>query len=75
MRGNKKPTASNSDAVFIGWQETLTGSAFALYIVTAAGHPPYGSSVSEKTLNNLNLEIPKQQSSRGKERRFDSEKM
>jgi hypothetical protein len=70
----KRPTASNSDAVFIGWQKTHTGSAFALYSVTAAGHPYYGSTVSEETLSDLNLQIPKQQSSKDKESRFDSEK-
>jgi len=70
----KKSTASNSDAVFIGWQETPTGKAFALYSVTAAGHPSYGSTVSEETLNALNLQIPKQQSSKEKKNRFDSEK-
>jgi hypothetical protein len=70
----KGSTPSNSDAVFIGWQETPAGSAFALYSVTAAGHPSHGSTVSEETLSKLNLQIPKQQSSKEKESRFDSEK-
>jgi hypothetical protein len=60
MRKKGSP-GSNSDAVFIGWQQTLTGSAFALYTVNVPGHLYYGSTVSEKTLNNLKLQIPKQQ--------------
>ena len=73
MRKKRSP-ASDSDAAFVGWQELVTGSLIALYNVTAAGNPCYGSTVSEETLNELNLQIPKQQSSNDKESRFDSEK-
>jgi hypothetical protein len=49
---------SFSDAEFIGWQKTPTGEAFALYNITAEKHPLYHSTVSEKTLLKLNLQIP-----------------
>jgi hypothetical protein len=70
----KRSQESNPDAVFIGWQELVTGSPIALYNVTAIGNPCYGSTVSEETLNEQNLQIPKQQISKHKESRFDSEK-
>lgn len=57
---DKKIFAPDSDAEFIGWQETPSGEVFALYIVTAAGHPLCGSTVSEKTLKKLNLKPPTQ---------------
>jgi hypothetical protein len=53
-----RSSASDSDAVFIGWQKTHLGSIFALYIVTVAGHPLCGSTVSEKTLKKQNLRPP-----------------
>ncbi len=61
----KRSTVSDSDAVFIGWQETHSGGVFALYIITVAGHPSYGSAVSEETLNKLNLQIPRRHTSKG----------
>ena len=70
----KGSQASNPDAVFLGWQELIKGSPVALYNVTAAGNPCYGSTVSEETLKKLNIQIPKQQSFNDKENRFDSEK-
>jgi len=62
----KGSSVQNSDAVFIGWQEMYSGDDCALYNITAAGHPSYGSTVSEKTLNKLNLQVPKQQIHKGK---------
>ena len=50
--------SSNSDAEFIGWQENLHGENFPLYNITATNHPLRGSTVSEKSLNELNLQVP-----------------
>jgi hypothetical protein len=65
MITNKNPTAwalpqntRNVDAVFIGWQPTRSGEVFALYDITARGHPLLGSTVTHKTLHMLNLHIP-----------------
>ena len=71
----KESTASDSDAVFIGWQEMYSGGVFALYIITVAGHPSYGSTVSEETLNKLNLQIPKQHRSKGRGNGLNLEKV
>jgi hypothetical protein len=68
---NKKSTASNSDAEFIGWQIRPKGNAFPLYIVTAEGHPYYKSSVSEDTLIELNLKYKKQHASNRRENSSD----
>ena len=54
--------APTEDAAFLGWQKIPRGDLVALYRVTAAGHPSYGSTVSDKTLLNLNLRIPEIQS-------------
>jgi hypothetical protein len=79
MKG-KKSSVSNSDAIFCGWQKTLSGDNIALYNITAANHPFQGSTVSEKTLNKLNLKMPKRKRSKtmeivlrilGKERKKD----
>jgi hypothetical protein len=48
----------SEDAVFLGWQETYLGKLKALFCVTAAGHPSYGSTVSDKTLHKLNMRVP-----------------
>ena len=44
-----------------------SGDVYALYTITAADHPSCGSTVTEKTLNKLNLQVPKQQRTKGKE--------
>ena len=49
---------SNSDAKFLGWQKTISGETVALYNITASGHPSCGSTVSEKSLQQMNLQIP-----------------
>jgi hypothetical protein len=51
-------SSPDSDAIFIGWQQTGSGDHFALYVVTAADHPSHGSTVSEKGLHKLGLQIP-----------------
>lgn len=65
MFGDNQLFASDShgciqaeDAVFIGWQPTGAGKAFPLYTITASGHTLCGSTVSDKTLNELNLQVP-----------------
>jgi len=45
-------------AKFLGWQKTSLGETFALYNITAAGHPSFGSTVTSKTLHKLNLQAP-----------------
>jgi hypothetical protein len=47
-----------SDAEFVGWQQTGSGDHFPLYVVTAAGHPSHGSTVSERGLLKLDLQVP-----------------
>lgn len=51
---------SNGDAVFIGMQQTRSGETFPLYNITADNHPLRGSTVSETTLNEMNLQVPEQ---------------
>ncbi len=65
MFRNKNLSASNSprniqseDAVFIGWQQVSEGEGFPLYTITASDNTSYGSSVSDKTLRALKLQIP-----------------
>jgi len=50
---------TNTDAVFIGWQELRSGELVPLYTVTAKQHPLYHSTVSEQTLRKQHLEIPR----------------
>ncbi len=61
----KPPVASASPekewseaAVFIGWQKMRAGKIFPLYNITLVGHPAYGSTVTDKGLHKLHLEIP-----------------
>ena len=56
----KNTSVSGLDAVFLGWQETLSGDVFALYTITVKGHASYGSTVTDRTLRHLNLQIPRQ---------------
>ena len=48
----------STDAIFLGWQSTRSGDVFALYNITAKGHPLLGSTVTGKTLRKLNLQAP-----------------
>jgi len=50
---------SDSDAEFLGWQETLSGEIFPLFNVTVADHPSYQSTVSDATLRRLHLRVPR----------------
>lgn len=50
--------ARNDDAIFLGWQRTRAGDTFALYTITATGHPSNGSTVTDRSLLTLNLQIP-----------------
>jgi hypothetical protein len=65
MFNEKTPTSRplsrrtlNEDAEFKGWQSTGSGEVFALYNIKAAGHPAAGSTVTDKTLRKLNLQVP-----------------
>lgn len=50
--------AIRADAVFIGWQQTPAGKAFAIYNIVLKNHPSYHSTVTENTLRKLGLRIP-----------------
>jgi hypothetical protein len=71
---NKDPLSPESDAEFIGWQKTSTGEAIALYNVTAAQHPLFCSTVSEKTLCTESLKIPETPLPQEQARRSDHER-
>jgi hypothetical protein len=47
-----------ADAVFVGWQRTPTGKAFAIYNIIVENHPSYHSTVTGSTLRKLGLKIP-----------------
>jgi len=70
MIKHQKTSVSNSDAAFLGWQKTRSGEVFALYNITAASHPSYGSTVTDMTLNRLNLQIPKPSLFQEQEKKF-----
>lgn len=61
----KEKIRSISDAVFLGWQETLSGVAIALYNITALNHPSFGSTVTDRVLRELKLKIPKREPYKG----------
>ena len=48
----------SAQAVFIGWQWTSTGKLYPLYNNSVEGHLYFGSTVSDKTLRRLGLDIP-----------------
>jgi hypothetical protein len=48
---------ANSEAVFLGWQETAKGTV-ALYNVIKKDHPLCNSTVTEDTLRKHNLNAP-----------------
>ncbi|PIS28681.1 MAG: hypothetical protein COT43_05880 [Candidatus Marinimicrobia bacterium CG08_land_8_20_14_0_20_45_22] len=60
MIKRKDSFGSNPDAIFLGWQEMLSGRLIALYNVVARNHPSYGSTVTDRTLRHLKLQIPDQ---------------
>ena len=59
MPEHTNPPGSNSDANFVGWQETLSGEIFPLFNITIADHPLYQSTVSDATLRRLRLRVPR----------------
>jgi hypothetical protein len=60
----------NGDAIFVGWQKTSSGEVFALYSIIAAGHPSLGSTVTDITLQRLNLQVPSAPPPRGPVKKF-----
>ena len=56
--GSVPQSTRSEDAVCKGWQITSSGEVFALYNITAAGHPALGSTVTDKTLHKMNLHVP-----------------
>lgn len=58
QQSTNKRSPGNSDAIFLGWQRTPFGDTFALYNVINPRHPFFGSTVSEITLQKLNLRVP-----------------
>lgn len=58
MPEHTTPPASDSDANFVGWQETMSGEIFPLFNITIADHPLYKSTVSGATLRRLSLRVP-----------------
>ena len=59
-------TPRDEDAVFTGWQKTGSGGFFPLYTIMATDHPSRGSTVSERTLHKLNLQVPGSRSAKGR---------
>lgn len=49
----------NKDAVFVGWQTTMSGELFPLYTILAEGHPFCHSTVSDARLRSLHLSVPR----------------
>lgn len=49
---------TKSDVVFLGWQETPSGT-IALYNIINKDYPLYNSTVAEDTLHKYDLKIPK----------------
>jgi hypothetical protein len=58
MSKHRSPIIRNADAVFLGWQETPWGKPVALYNITAANHPSYGSTVLKESLRKFHLQVP-----------------
>jgi hypothetical protein len=63
----KRSSVEDSGVLFLGSLKTLSGERVALYNIIAANHPFQGSTVSERTLNKLNLQIPNSLSSKANE--------
>jgi hypothetical protein len=49
---------SGGDAVFLGYQKTKDGNAIPLYNITVRHHPLRGSTVTERSLRALDLQVP-----------------
>jgi hypothetical protein len=59
MAKSSNRSGKKSDAVFIGWQKSTNDTYLALFNVIVDDHPSHGSTVSELTLHELNLQIPR----------------
>ena len=55
---DEDPSGSDSDANFLGWQESSSGELFPLFNIALADHPSYQSTVSEATLRSMGLRVP-----------------
>ncbi len=51
--------SGKKEAIFVGWQTTMSGEMFPLYTITVEDHPLYHSTVSEARLRNLQLRVPR----------------
>ena len=65
MAEPKRPRGQISDANFLGWQETRSGTIFPLFNITAPGHSSYRSTVTDATLRSMRLRVPETQSPYG----------
>jgi hypothetical protein len=54
----KTSAYQTKNAEFLGWQPTPRGEIVALYNIIDQKHPRYGSTVTEHTLRELNLQVP-----------------
>ncbi len=59
MSEQANSSGSNSDAEFLGWQETLSGDFVPLFNIILTEHPLFGSTETRKGLSRLNLQIPR----------------
>jgi len=59
MGEHKYRAGFEPDAIFLGWEKKLGGTRLALFTISAVEHPFYGSIVSERTLSNLGLQVPR----------------
>ena len=58
MYKHTKPSDSDSDAKFLGWQGKFSRELLPLFNITAVDHPLCHSTVSEATLCRLHLRVP-----------------
>ncbi len=58
MLEHSKLPGSDSDAQFLGWQNTLSGEIFPVFNITVANHPFNHSTVTDTTLRRLGLRVP-----------------
>ncbi len=65
MLNPKKPSGPTSDADFLGWQKSATGTIIPLFNITDPRHPSYRSTVSDTTLRSMRLRVPEAQSPYG----------
>lgn len=58
-QSNQNNNGQGDGVVFLGWQRTRNGEEIPLYNVTAEDHPLYGSTVTDRTLREHNLPVPR----------------